>query len=237
MLMATLSRRTFALLAASAPALALAPGRRAHAGDPMFGSARPAVPPPLIVPSMGYPGMFQVPSAPGHYFARAPMARFWGQLPLVLFITQLSVEWALEHPTRPFGLGDLAHEDRRAMPDHKSHSTGLGVDLYVINKVGIQRGWDVERGPTGVTTIHQKGYDAALTFELAQLVTKLKKDFPFIQALFNDEKVKKAMPHFHTDKEDRRSSQHDDHIHVLLQGKHPYTPERVAELLRIRYDL
>lgn len=234
--MTRLTRRSFALLAASAPALAFAP-RRAHASDPIFGGTRPAVPPPFIVPSIRHPGMFQVPSAPGHYFARAPMERFWGQLPLVLFITRLSVEWALQHPTRPFGLGDLAHEDRREMKDHKSHSTGVGVDLYVINKLGVQRDWDVKRGPIGVTTIHQKSYDAALTFELAKLITKLKDEFPFIQALFNDKAVKKAMPHFRTDQEDGRSIQHDDHIHVLLQGKHPYSPERIQELLRLRYDL
>jgi len=145
--------------------------------------------------------------------------------------------WAIEHPTRSFGLGDLAHEDGRVMKDHKSHSTGLGVDLYVINKLGTQRGWDVERGPTNVTAIGGKGYDAALTFELAKMVTTLKKEFPFTQALFNDSKVKKAMPHFHTDMEDGRRRQHDDHIHVLLQGKHPYSAEQLEELLRLYYDI
>jgi len=75
--MTAMSRRSFALLAASAPALALAP-RHAHAGDPLFGGAKPAVPPPFIVPSLRNPRFFQVPSAPGHYYARAPIGRFWG---------------------------------------------------------------------------------------------------------------------------------------------------------------
>lgn len=230
------SRRSFSSLAASAAAYAALPGSSAHAGDPLFGGG-PALPPPLILPSVRNPGFFQVASAPGHYYARAPIKRFWGQLPLVLFLARLSVEWAVKHPTRPFGLGDMAREDGGPIPDHKSHTTGVGVDIYVINKLGIQRGWDVKRGSTGVTTIHSKGYDADLTFELAKLITTLKKEFPFTQALFNDTRVKKAMPHFHTDKEDGRSDQHSDHIHVLLHGEHPYTPERVKELLRLRYDL
>lgn len=232
-----ISRRAFSLFAAASAAYAALPGSTARAGDPVFGGSGPAVPPPMILPSWRNPGFFQVASTPGHYYARAPIGRFWGQLPLVLFLARLSVEWSLKHPTRPFGLGDMAREDGGTIKDHKSHSTGVGVDIYVINKLGIQRRWDVKRGNVGVTTIGSKGYDDKLTFELAQLITKLKAEFPFTQALFNDENVKKAMPHFHTDKQDGRSDQHSDHIHVLLHGEHPYTPERVQELLRLRYDL
>lgn len=235
--MRTMSRRSFSILAATAPALALAPVGHAHASDPLFGNKKPAVPPPFILPSLRNPGFYQVPSTPGHYYARASIGRFWGQLPLVLFVARLSTLWAIKHPTRPFGLGDLAREDGHEIDDHKSHTTGLGVDLYVINKLGIQRSWDRDRGHVNVTTIAGKGYDAELTFELAKLVMELKKDFPFTQALFNDLKVKKAMPYFHTDMEDHRKRQHDDHIHVLLQGKHPYSPEQLQELLRLRYNL
>jgi hypothetical protein len=205
----------------------------------------------IVRSSRASPGFYRMPRMAGHYFAR-PLVRTWGQLALILFLVRLSARWAVKFPARPFGLGDLAHEDGRSMTDHQSHSTGVGVDLYVINERGLQRGWN--EGPTNVTQLGRSGYDAGLTKELALLVKEVvESGFPTIQVLFNDTTVQAAVgsvagsstPLIKTDRErcgppfPRATCgvQHDDHIHVLLRGTHPHSAEHVRALLALSWSM
>ena len=179
----------------------------------------------FIIPSEKKKGFYKMPDAGGHYFGRLRVGRLWGQISLILFLTRLSTRWALMEPTRPFGLGDLAHEDGRPMPDHVSHFSGVGADIYVINKDGVQRN-DYQNK----TTWADKGYDRERTTKLAQLISELRNDFPMIQFLYNDPEVIKAVSGI------RPLAGHDEHMHILLTGKHPFTEEQIEAHLRICYS-
>lgn len=196
------------------------------------------------------PGFYRIPRVSGHYFAR-PVTRVWGQLPLILFLVRLSARWAVAAPGRPFGLGDLAEENGGPMTDHVSHQTGLGADIYVLNSRGVQRGWN--SGPTNVTHIGHRDYDRDLTLKLALLIKEVvESGFPMVQVLFNDTTVQQAVgpaagSSSNLIKTDRErcgppfpragcTSQHDDHIHVLLRGTHPHSAEHVQSLLRLSWS-
>ena len=87
----------------------------------------------MIIRSKKNPNFYKMPKGFGHYFGRLKVGRLWGQISLILFLTRLSIRWASIEPTHPFGLGDLANEDASAMPDHVSHSTGVGVDIFLLS--------------------------------------------------------------------------------------------------------
>jgi murein endopeptidase len=179
----------------------------------------------FIIPSEKKKGFYKMPDAGGHYFGRLQVGRLWGQISLILFLTRLSTKWAIMEPSHPFGLGDLAHEDGRPMPDHVSHHTGVGADIFVIRKDGLQR-----NDRRNLTTWADKEYDRERTTKLARLISELRSDFPMIQFLYNDEEVRKVVPGI------QKVTGHDEHMHVLLTGKHPYTQEQIEANLRICYS-
>ena len=192
---------------------------------------------------------FRMPAGEGHYFARMPEGRFWGQLELIHFLTLLSAKWHLLAPGRPFGLGDLANEDGSAMRDHESHWTGVGVDIFVFNKDPLKR----RNGLVNMTTWNDlallrsspadpvnPNYDRDLTRKLMQLLARLSDKFPMDQCLYNDPVVL-GDPEVRTMRtkpgELRAHPKHDEHIHVLLLGKRKYAKDEVEAMLRIRHAL
>lgn len=198
--------------------------------------------PETIIPSQrkdarGRPLSYQMPEGLGHYFATPNNAR-WGRLPLILFLTRLSARWALLEPGRPFGLGDLGYEDLRPVPSHKSHGGGLSADLYVIHAQGLRRSGGGATKPVNLAAYGHPSYDAARTLRLAREVARVRSEgYAFTRWYFNDPTVQQAFPSIRTDTQDRRSRQHDDHMHLQLQDRHPYAPQHVETLLRLQNTL
>lgn len=180
----------------------------------------------FIIPSEKKKGFFRMPDAGGHYFGRLQARRFWGQISLILFLTRLSTKWALTEPNFPFGLGDLANEDGSPMPDHTSHFSGVGADIFIIRKDGKQRNDRIN-----LTTWNDTdNYDSVRTTKLARLISELRTDFPMIQFLYNDKEVQKVVSGIRT------LAGHDEHMHVLLTGQHPYTKEQIEANMKICYS-
>lgn len=194
-------------------------------------------------------GFYRMPDGAGHYFARLPVGRVWGQIHLIHFLTLLSARWHVAAHGRPFGLGDLANEDASEMNDHVSHSTGVGADIYVFNKDPLKR----RNGNANVTLWFDRAalakrhpdpvnpdYDRDLTTKLMQLMAQLSGSFPMIQCLYNDPvvlrdaevRMMKTNPG-----ELRPHPNHDEHIHVLLKAERKYTKDEIEALLRIRHAL
>lgn len=167
-----------------------------------------------------------MPDGPGHYFGRAQVGRLWGQLSLILFLTRLSILWSIREPNHPFGLGDLAEEDGAPISDHESHRTGVAADIYVIRKDGKQRSMHQY-----MTTWQDPAYDLERNTQLARLISTLRVQFPMIQFLYNDPQVRKAVPGI------QPKGGHDEHMHVLLHGEHPYTADHVNVLRKMHYTL
>jgi murein endopeptidase len=196
-------------------------------------------------------GFYRMPDGAGHYFARLPVGRVWGQIHLVHFLTLLSAKWHVAAFDRPFGLGDLANEDGSAMTDHVSHSTGMGVDIFVFNRDPLKR----RSGTANVTVWYDRtalakrdpdpvnpAYDRELTTKLMQLMAQLSGSFPMIQCLYNDRVVLRdpEVRKMNTNPgELRPHPNHDEHIHVLLKAerKYKYTKDEIEALLRIRHTL
>jgi len=193
---------------------------------------------------------FRMPAGEGHYFARVPEARFWGQLDLIHFLTLLSAKWRLLAPSRPFGLGDLANEDGSAMSDHESHATGVAVDIFVFNKDPLKRRngdanktiWYDPRFlhvPPLQRPTHPE-YHRELTTKLMRLIAQLSRSFPMIQCLYND-LIVLGDPEVQTMRTGagqlRPHVNHDDHLHVLLIGGRKYAKDEVEAMLRTKHTL
>lgn len=195
-------------------------------------------------------GLFRMPAGEGHYFARLPEGRLWGQLDLIHFLTLLSAKWHPTAPGRPFGLGDLANEDASPMTDHVSHSTGVGVDIYVFNKDPLKRRYGnvnktIWYDPAYEHLLPHKRpphpeYDRDLTKKLMQLIAQLSHSFPMFQCLYNDPVVL-SDPEVRTTRTNpgqlRPHPNHDEHIHVLLIGGRKYTKDEVETMLRVKHAL
>lgn len=150
----------------------------------------------------------------------------WGQLPLILFLTRLSVRWSRIEPARPFGIGDLAREDGRPTSDHVSHHTGVAVDIFPIRSDGLQRSMLVHK-----TTWADPAYDRPRNLELVRIIAELRSTFPMIEFLYNDPAARKLVPWI------TRFDEHDEHMHVLLTGQHSLAESEVSTMLRIAYTL
>ncbi len=111
---------------------------------------------------------------------------------LISMIQHIAFQWtALDD--RKFGVGNISLADGIQHPDHKTHRSGLEVDIRLVRKDGRKM----------PCTYREFQYDQAATAKLIQLfnaVTYVK------QILFNDAFISgvKNCPH------------HDDHFHVAL---------------------
>ena len=187
----------------------------------------------MIIRSEKNPNFYKMPDGFGHYFGRLQSGRLWGQISLILFLTRLSIRWASLEPTHPFGLGDLAYEDGRAMGDHKSHFDGRAADIFPIHKVGVRR-----NDKQNMIAWNSENYDLERTTKLAKLIADLRGGFPMQEFRFNDRKVIKEVKTVPLIQEDTttdwKKRQHDEHIHILLTGQHPFSKEEVE--LRLKMD-
>ncbi len=176
--------------------------------------------------SKSYPLFYKMPAGPGHYFGRLSAGRLYGQKFLIAFLVELSKQWFGKHARHPFGIGDIAAEDGRRLPDHVSHNTGAAVDLFVIHKNGAKR-----NGGTNRITYRDKEYDSAKTTDLARMISIKANEYKLVQFLYNDPNVQntvRSAPPIQTHKG------HDEHIHLLFNGQHPHTDEKLDRILGIK---
>lgn len=174
-----------------------------------------------------FPVFYKMPTGPGHYFGRLAVGRLYGQKFLIAFLMELSKQWGAKHREHRFGIGDIAAEDGSPLPDHVSHTTGAAVDLFIIHKEGVQR-----NDKANMITYDQTDvYDFTRTTELAQMIAIKAQQFRLQQYLYNDPKVQKAVqssPPIQT------FVKHDEHIHLLFNGKHPHTEEDLDRILGLK---
>ncbi len=185
----------------------------------------------MIIRSEKNPNFYKMPDGFGHYFGRLQAGQLWGQISLILFLTRLSIRWASMEPTRPFGLGDLAFEDG-GPSTHKSHFDGRAADIFPIHKAGVRR-----NDKQNMIAWNNENYDLERTTKLAQLIADLRPGFPMQEFRFNDTKVIKAVktvPIIQEDTtKDPKKREHDEHIHILLTGQHPFSKQEVEKRLKM----
>ncbi|REJ77931.1 MAG: hypothetical protein DWQ47_16365 [Acidobacteria bacterium] len=169
-----------------------------------------------------YPDFYKMPEGPGHYFARESAGRLYGLPFLIVFLMELSWKWRQQHPKFPFGIGDIAAEDGDLIADRPHHSSGMAVDIAVIHCDGVQS-VDAFRWLTWM----DDDYDLERTKDLAATITELGTRFQISEFIYNDPKVKpvkKTWPLISP------RQGHDDHFHLTLSGRHPYTDEQMQEI-------
>ena len=169
---------------------------------------------------------YKMPTGPGHYFGRQAVGRLYGQKFLIAFLMELSKQWFGKNVQHPFGIGDIAAEDGGRLPDHESHNTGAAVDLFIIHSKGVKR-----NDRTNLITYKDKEYDSAKTTDLAKLISIKANEYKLIQFLYNDPNVQntvRSVPAIRT------FVGHDEHVHLLFNGQHPHTDEKLNSILGIK---
>jgi len=175
-----------------------------------------------------YPLFFKMPTGLGHYFGRQQVGRFYGQKVLIAFLMQLSEKWVGLHQNHPFGIGDLANPDGSPMKDHYSHSTGVAADIFIIHQDGVRRD-----DTLNMITYKDAKYDKDRTTDLAKLIAVLTQQFRHIQFLYNDPDVRKAVT-CSPPVQEMLVPDHSEHIHVLLNGIHPYSDDELDRILGLK---
>lgn len=174
--------------------------------------------------SSKHPTFYKMPTGSGHYFGREKVGRKYGQPFLIAFLMELSQWWYMAHPTHPFGIGDIAEIDGRPMTDHKSHTLGSAVDIFLIHKQAVKR--DDRKN-----LIHYKSkqYDFKKTADLAYMISILLMRYPANQYFFNDPDMQnliKSEPAMTT------FDNHDEHIHITFNGGGPYSNDKLTEIFK-----
>ncbi|MEZ5426212.1 MAG: penicillin-insensitive murein endopeptidase [Pyrinomonadaceae bacterium] len=180
-------------------------------------------------------GFYQLPEAGlGYYLGRKEAGRVWGQPFLILFLLELGERWFSLRGNSPFGVGDLAEEDGREIRDHNSHRFGSAVDLYIFHKNGLRRNDFLNQ----VSCLDKTTYDQDTTLEFVKLIKNFSARYVMQQILFNDNQVNQEVnkvgghPPVTDDSKTKQSQgQHYDHIHITFNGKSPYSPKQIVEIL------
>lgn len=181
-------------------------------------------------------GFYRMPdNGLGYYFGRkAASGRIWGQGFLILFLIELGERWFAIESGHPYGIGDIANEDGSIMADHISHSGGSAVDLYTFHKNGVRRNDKSNIVSYKDTDI----YDRDRTLRFLQLIKEFSTRWGMIQILYNDNSVNAEVnkaggwPPVTDDSKTKKSKgQHDEHIHITFNGKAPYSPKQIVEIL------
>lgn len=109
-------------------------------------------------------------------------------------ILRIEREWQrLDH--RKFGVGDISLANGVDHPDHRSHQSGLEVDIRPIRKDGLRQ----------PVTWRDSQYDRDATAKLVRLFH----EYGFASAIyFNDASIPFTS----------RMAHHDNHFHVELRG-------------------
>ena len=160
----------------------------AGAGQPPQASALPA--------PTGNNALVNTPlpqSGPGFYSTVAAGRRF-GQAAAIQVLQAIAKGWQQAHPQGPrIGIGDLSHQGGGPMSKHKSHQTGLDVDIRLPRNDGRE----------APSHIRDAAYSRALTQDLVNRILNngiLRVEYIF----FNDRAVSGV----------NSKTGHDNHLHV-----------------------
>jgi hypothetical protein len=166
------------------------PIRTASAPGALARPARPVGPPGVSAPPAAFA---QLPaSGPGFYtYARAD--RRFGQPATIRAIQAIGAAWQRANPNGPrIGIGDISFQGGGPMPPHRSHQTGIDVDVRPFRADGIE----------GPVRLDLPGYSRALTQQLVDVIRSSGAPVQFI--LFNDPVVRGV----------RAAPGHDNHLHI-----------------------
>lgn len=114
---------------------------------------------------------------------------------MISLICLIAARWASLDP-RKFGVGDISLANGPRHPDHRSHRSGLEVDIRPIRTDGAQL----------PCSIQDVAYDRIATAKLIRLFLDTKSVGPL---LFNDASISGV----------RRAPGHNNHFHVALLSK------------------
>ncbi len=179
-------------------------------------------------------GFFRIPDRGlGYYLGREAAGRLWGQPFLILFLLEMGESWFSLQGNSPFGIGDIAEEDGRPMPDHNVHRFGSAVDLFIFHKDNLRRDDRVN-----AVWVQDPNYDQDLTLEFVKLIKEFSTRYGMQQILFNDYSVNNEAntlggrpPVLHDRTTQNSQGQHEDHIHITFNGINLYKNKQVLEIL------
>jgi murein endopeptidase len=189
-----------------------------------------------VIKTTNKSGFYRIPDRGlGYYLGREAAGRLWGQAFLILFLIELGERWFALNGYDPFGIGDIAEEDGRPMPDHNSHRFGSAVDLFIFHQDGLQRNDSVN----AVSVLDPTTYDPNLTLQFVRLIKEFSARYGMQQILFNDDDVNKTVnaevpghpPVLHDSTTRNSKNQHFDHVHVTFNGINQYKNQQIIEIL------
>jgi len=117
----------------------------------------------------------------------------WGKLQVITALQQIGELWAATKTT-PISVGQISRRNGGPFPPHKSHRTGIDVDIRPMRKDGKNL----------PVTVHDKQYDAGATRAVVEMIrgnAKVK------LILFND-------PALVASGLTRKYAGHDNHLHI-----------------------
>lgn len=154
-------------------------------------------------PTQDSRGFFMLPQAPmdsgyyvyGNLYKKPAKGAYQYAHPLLMTaVLRVALEWqAIDN--RRIGIGDISLPGGRETPDHRSHKSGLDVDVRPLRKDGLEKPvswWDADYDKEGTAKL----IDLFRMFSSVIVVLFNGPDIPFV----------------------RRALRHDDHFHVQLRG-------------------
>jgi penicillin-insensitive murein endopeptidase len=154
-------------------------------------------------PTQDTRGFFMLPQAPmdsgyyvyGNLYDKPAKGAYQYPHPIMMTaILRVALEWqAIDR--RRIGIGDISLADGLETPDHKTHKTGLEVDVRPLRKDGLEK----------AVTWMDTEYDNAATIRLIEMFRTFA---PVVRVYFNGPDVPFV----------KKAKKHNDHFHVELRG-------------------
>lgn len=139
-----------------------------------------------------------LPSSGAGYQSYVPASRRYGTVATIRALQAIGAAWQRRHPRGPrIGFGDISFRGGPSMPPHKSHRTGLDVDVRPMRNDGKE----------APVTYKLPQYSHALTQELVNLI-RANGVLPVAFIFFNGPGVTGVKPW----------KGHDNHLHVRFIG-------------------
>jgi LAS superfamily LD-carboxypeptidase LdcB len=146
-----------------------------------------------------------LPRSGAGYYSYEPSSRQYGTADTIRALQAIGAAWQQAHPQGPrVAFGDISFRGGPSMPPHKSHRTGLNVDVRPMRNDGKE-----DR-----VTYKLPQYSRALTQELVNVI-RANGVLPVGTIFFNGPGVNGVKP----------LNGHDNHLHVIFTGSSPAASE------------
>jgi hypothetical protein len=146
-----------------------------------------------------------LPRSGAGYYSYEPSSRQYGMADTIRALQAIGAAWQQAHPQGPrVAFGDISFRGGPSMPPHKSHRTGLNVDVRPMRNDGKE-----DR-----VTYKLPQYSRALTQDLVNVI-RANGVLPVRTIFFNDPGVNGVKP----------LNGHDNHLHVIFTGSSPAAGE------------